>query len=65
MPSITTLAVTISFVSEGHAEIAVEGPIVTVYSTFCNMKQVANLSYSALLCLKCFQAKVSYFVQQN
>jgi hypothetical protein len=40
MPSITALILTTPFVSERHVEIAVEGPILTVYSTFSNIKQV-------------------------
>ena len=53
MPTVTTLTVTTPFVSERHLEIAVEGPIVSVYSTLCNIKQVENLSYGTLLCLIC------------
>lgn len=43
--------------SEGHIEIAVEGPIVTVYYALRDIMQVQNLLYSALLCLICFSHK--------
>ena len=67
MPTITTLTVTTPFVSERHLEIAVKGPIVTVYSTFYNIKEVEDLSYSAHLRLICFsqQRSVASFNRIN